>query len=189
MMKQPLECPSCGGTIFTTQCTALVFHDWRGGVMKDEQVSMGGKAEEGTCQACSADLPIPLVQALLDGNTEWDDEAVEPDPIWRKIVVSMDGLGQYEAWTSGETWNGWATPHFEWAETRRLCADLRKMVARVDGWEAIAYYPNKQAYVGRDLYGESYNEYKRVNIVVNNRTIETYPIGAWAWCWYDLTKA
>ena len=37
----------------------------------------------------------------------------------------MDSEDHFTGWTNGENWNGWAMPHFEFAEAQRLIAWLR----------------------------------------------------------------
>jgi hypothetical protein len=90
----------------------------------------------------------------------------------------MDSEEHFTAWTNGESWNGWAMPHFEFGEAQRLVAWLKDDKARFD--------PAEDAFVTVSQDGEE-EVWAACSIPVSDgSSIKVYPIGAGCWCWDEV---
>lgn len=79
---------------------------------------------------------------------------------------------EIQGYSNQRRWNGWAMPHFEMSEARKLAEhfpDLRYDEAH----DAFVYEP-------RDSDQEVF---EAVTIRVHDRDLRVYPIGAGSWCW------
>lgn len=113
------------------------------------------------------------------------------------------------AWSNGEIWNGWGCPNFERKvlekaiENGILCDDYTKVFVRDEGAYAIISMSNElpkdydwseivdRLHNGEEIYEEEIapgisiegNFFAKQIITVDGRDIETYPVGAYSWCW------
>lgn len=100
----------------------------------------------------------------------------------RKATFSIDGIeGQsFTGWTTGETWNGWATPYFEFEQAEKITAALGKDCGRFD--------PAADAFITREScdmgVGES-ETWTALSIETPDGTKKVYAIGAYGWCWQE----
>lgn len=99
-------------------------------------------------------------------------------PFW-KTTFSLEGVaGEFEGWTDGTFWNGWATPHFELGEARKVIEALHPAKASFD--EA------KDAFITDSTDGEQEVwEANQIDLPDGTR-LKVYPIGAWSWCWDEI---
>jgi hypothetical protein len=87
----------------------------------------------------------------------------------------MDSAEHFTGWTNGENWNGWAMPHFEFAEAQRLIAWLKTSAGRYD--------------VARDVFltfnmDDEEEMWPGCSISISDgSSIKVYGIGAGCWCW------
>ena len=79
----------------------------------------------------------------------------------------------FECFLNGETWNVWACPFFT--------LDNAKKVANAVG--DMKYDDKKDVFVWNDVGSGETEVFDAVVIEVNGEKIQTYPIGAWSWCW------
>lgn len=121
------------------------------------------------------------------------------DDALRKARVVLDALldehggPSFEAWLrEGESWNGWACPHFERGEADRVLAT--ELAAGYVG----SYDAERDAYVFP--YGFDDPDYDPTDpawqgeepLVFPGQQLEghtVYPIGAWTWTWRLGEKA
>lgn len=98
---------------------------------------------------------------------------------FRKAKFSLEGVeGEFEGWTDGSLWNGWATPHFELAEARKVIKALHPTKASFD--------ETKDAFITESTDGEQEAwEANQIDLPDGTR-LKVYPIGAWAWCWDEI---
>lgn len=89
----------------------------------------------------------------------------------------------YPGYTSGQTWNGWECPFFEFNIAKKILGDISKS----DG------APTKYS-KATDTFTLSYNDpdndpepWPGVDIIYNGVLVHVYPIGAWSWCWDEYT--
>ena len=96
-----------------------------------------------------------------------------------KAVFTIGEYPQaYIGYTSGRTWNGWATPHFEFAEAKRVA----------EGFNECAEYPMKYD-EAKDLFyildkeTEELEYWQGTNYHTAEGIKKLYGIGAYSWVW------
>jgi hypothetical protein len=95
----------------------------------------------------------------------------------RKSVFAIcDDHNAYIGYTSGRTWNGWATPYFTLAEAQRLQAD----------WNGLTYDETNDEF--RIQYDEDEEPYiwKGEDIQTVDGKLHLYGIGAYSHIWDEL---
>ena len=96
-----------------------------------------------------------------------------------KTIFTIDGIAPaYMGYTSGDLWNGWATPYFEKSEALRVMEDYNKNT------ESPMFY-NEQYdtfyHFGTDSYdGEMW---RGENAQTEEGIKHLYGIGAYCWVW------
>ena len=59
----------------------------------------------------------------------------------KDTFVIEDWFGPYPGYTTGERWNGWATPYFEYEVALRMVEDWKSDVMKIDVESGLeAYY-------------------------------------------------
>lgn len=88
----------------------------------------------------------------------------------------MDGT--LPGFTTGQTWNGWAMPLFEFETVNKIIEGMR------NDEQTLTYYPTRDAfvYVNPD-WPEEPDVYAASFIEIDGRRIKVYGIGAGFWCW------
>ena len=101
-----------------------------------------------------------------------------------KKVFTIDGFDHvYIGYTSGRRWNGWATPHFEFAEALEVmheyneCSD--EILMEYDKMYDQFYKLDKDSGELETWKGEYYNTTEGIK--------HFYGIGAYSWVWDDIT--
>ena len=101
-----------------------------------------------------------------------------------KKVFTIDGFDYvYIGYTSGRRWNGWATPHFEFAEVLEVmheyneCSD--EILMEYDKVYDQFYKLDKDSGELETWKGEDYNTTEGIK--------HLYGIGAYSWVWDDIT--
>ncbi|HOX58189.1 MAG TPA: hypothetical protein PLC99_14990 [Verrucomicrobiota bacterium] len=92
--------------------------------------------------------------------------------VYRAGVFCLEGEdSQFQGWTKGELWNGWATPCFELEVAHKVAAMVPG--SRLDS--------ARDAFVTRNQEEELWQGQSIVT--TDGRLLKVYPIGACAWCW------
>ena len=96
--------------------------------------------------------------------------------LFRRAKFSLEAPSDcFAGWTNGENWNGFAKPHFEFAEAQRLMVWLKYAGARHDA--------ARDAFVTVTMDGVE-ELWEATTIAITDGTrIKVYPVGAAAWCW------
>jgi hypothetical protein len=109
------------------------------------------------------------------------------DPQWRSAEFYLgdepdDWGGVYRGWTTGQRWNGWAMPHFEFEEAMRF--------ANASPGEAKTTYDReKDAFVTvMDGEEEPYVDEGDIIIVRGRGPLVVYPVGAGNWTWTERSE-
>lgn len=112
------------------------------------------------------------------------DEMVMP---WRRGKFSMDFLGDttIPGWTTGDVWNGWATPFFEKKEAEQVMkasADLYKEIKEKFKW---SYNAKKDMFIFQSEHDEEPDRTKGSEIPTPEGMKTVYGIGAYSWTWQE----
>lgn len=96
------------------------------------------------------------------------------NPGWKRIEVYAEWINKsYKAWSTGQHWNGWEMPHFEFDEAMRYAKDAGN----------TTYNPEKDTFTSI-LEGSDEPEITEpTTIKVRGRgDVKVYPIGdGWTW--------
>lgn len=102
------------------------------------------------------------------------------NPNWRATDFYAEWLEKkYRGWTTGQRWNGWAMPFFEFEEATKYAKDSGNTV----------YDPARDAFVTKreDLDEEEVDE-ATVILVKGRGALKVYPIGAGSWIWSEAQE-
>lgn len=97
------------------------------------------------------------------------------NPGWKSIQVFAEWTEKnYQAWTTGQHWNGWEMPYFEFDEAMRYIRDVDNTV----------YDSTRDVFI-TTLQGDPEPEITEATIIkVRGRgDLKVYPIGAGNWTW------
>ena len=101
-----------------------------------------------------------------------------------KKVFTIDGFDHvYIGYTSGHRWNGWATPHFEFAEALEVMHDYNECAEPPMQYDEVYdqfYILDKETAELEVWKGENYNTIEGIK--------HLYGIGAYSWVWDDITN-
>lgn len=101
-----------------------------------------------------------------------------------KNVFTIDGFGYaYIGYTSGKLWNGWATPHFEFAEAIEVMHNYNECAENLMQYDEVYdqfYIFDKETAEFEMWEGEDYN--------TDNGIKHLYGIGAYSWVWDEITN-
>lgn len=95
----------------------------------------------------------------------------------QKALFTLDGIGTFEGFESGPSWNGWSCPDFPIQSTLQIIEALnnqKEQKAELVGNDVIVY----------DGYSETTQTFSKKTIRVDGEVIEVYPIGAFSWTWH-----
>lgn len=115
-------------------------------------------------------------------------QTVSPAQEYRSKLVCGDWIRdqskRYQAFTSGQRWNGWECPYFVFEVAKRLAQDM----------PGLQYDPATDEFVREDHCGPEYESLERFSsslIDIDGVPTKVYAIGAWSWCWepFDETMA
>lgn len=91
-------------------------------------------------------------------------------------MVKNGYVGPLKGWTTGELWNGWAVPYFEYEEAERVVEEVA--AAELQG----RYDRDRDAFVFVNE-NEQEQEYAAESIDTPQGQRKAYPIGAREWIW------
>lgn len=101
-------------------------------------------------------------------------------PCYRPILVCGEWLPNpsqgYQAYSTGQHWNGWACPHFTFEAAKKLALDMH----------GLQYDSEKDEFVCADpeeLVGPSEERFPASVIDIDGVATKVYAIGAWSWTW------
>jgi hypothetical protein len=105
---------------------------------------------------------------------------------YKSLFAIEDWFGPFEGWTTGQHWNGWECPYFEF-ETAIWMVDAWNRVV-FDGAEYQARYDEERdefCFINGgqeewDCFGAQMKE-------IEGKTVKVYPIGAFCWIWSETT--
>lgn len=97
-----------------------------------------------------------------------------------KAVFTLDGHEPaYIGYTTGELWNGWATPYFPLNEAFEVMNECNKF----NECAPIRFNETHDFFVYYDESIEDYIIWKGANYTTDEGIKRLYPIGAYAWVW------
>lgn len=103
----------------------------------------------------------------------------------RKSVFALcDDHNAYIGYTSGRTWNGWATPYFTLEEAQRLQADFNKGIDN-----PMLYDVNKDAFVLKYEDDDEPYIWEGEDIQTVDGIKHLYGIGAYSHIWDELGES
>lgn len=116
--------------------------------------------------------------------------AVRPDEMkaeWRKGRFSMDFMGEKsaEGWTTGELWNGWATPFFEKGDAEAVLRELAGTYAEMGETYRWGYDPEGDAFSSQSPHDEEPERTEGEWIMTPEGRKRVYGIGAYSWTWNE----
>ena len=101
-------------------------------------------------------------------------------PLWRKAKFEIEGVeAEFTGWTDGESWNGWAMPHFEFDEARRLVDVMTDSKGRYD--------IERDCFVTTNTDGEDEIWKSQTVTLLGNQQVKVYGVGAGSWIWDELS--
>ena len=108
---------------------------------------------------------------------------------WYKAKFTLDMLPEgYEGWTTGQLWNGFATPSFDFETAKKILGDMVREVLEnnYEGVNKFEYDPKKDEFL---IYESNYpdNVYRVpgewVTLKKGAKPVKVYDVGSWAWTW------
>ncbi|MEA3208550.1 MAG: hypothetical protein QOE70_1607 [Chthoniobacter sp.] len=101
---------------------------------------------------------------------------LEKTPVFRHALFAIEGIvGDFEGWSDGRHWNGWAMPHFEFSQAERVVAaldpDKGRYDAAADAFITITTDGEKEMWTGEMI------------ALPDGGTAKVYPVGAGSWIW------
>jgi hypothetical protein len=97
-------------------------------------------------------------------------------PSYEAVTIVAEWLNddaRLPAYSNGLLWNGWAMPYFEKDTAMRL----------MEMMPGIRYDEERDVFIARDEGIDEDDVYGKVSIRVDDKTVDTYAIGAGSWCW------
>jgi hypothetical protein len=85
----------------------------------------------------------------------------------------------FDAWTEGESWNGWAVPYFEPATAQHLLNIYRQQNGEDSAW----YDSAADEYCFRVNGSIEVERYGSLILKAGDQPWKLYPIGARCWIW------
>lgn len=101
-------------------------------------------------------------------------------PSYRPILVCGEWLPNpslgYQAYTTGQHWNGWECPHFTFESAKKLALDMHGLQYDSEKDEFVCVDPE-------ELVGPSEERFPASVIDIEGVPTKVYAIGAWSWTW------
>lgn len=102
-----------------------------------------------------------------------------------KAVFTLDGHEPaYLGYTTGELWNGWATPHFPLDEAFKVMNECNKY----NECAPIRFNDRLDVFIYYDESIEDYVVWEGNNCATEDGIKRLYHIGAYAWVWDRITN-
>lgn len=101
--------------------------------------------------------------------------------LWRRAKFSVEGAdAEFQGWTRGQLWNGWAMPYFEFSEAQRVIEALTDPKGKYDA--------ERDCFVSANGDGEEEIWQAERIAVLGGQHVKVYGIGAGAWIWDEVTS-
>jgi hypothetical protein len=99
--------------------------------------------------------------------------------LWRRAKFAIEEADtEFEGWTNGKCWNGWAMPYFEFVEAQRVVELLTDPKGKYD---AV-----RDCFISINGDGEE-EIWEAVNVsLLGGVQIKVYGIGAGSWIWDEM---
>lgn len=120
---------------------------------------------------------------------------------WKKVRVTIhmgdsavDAIGVFDAFTKGDSWNGWITPYFTEEQGKRVVAWTRATKERYPELEVetVSWDEDRQAFIMKDpQYPHPPGEPIPAEDLVDGFRVEElglvlFGIGAYKWTWQEV---
>lgn len=112
----------------------------------------------------------------------------------RKTKFYIDAFdGEFEGYTLGQHWNGWACPFFTKEVGMQVVEEFEKFNDK-EGWGKgykAWYDKEKDAFCFVDPNSTEEDDpeiYEGHDIVFENKTLHVYPIGSFGWVWDEVRE-
>jgi hypothetical protein len=111
----------------------------------------------------------------------------EMDPPWRRGTFWMDALGELEldGWTTGNEWNGWATPVFEKKAAEAILKETAKMYKEIGEKFKWSYSAKTDTFTHQSEHDEEPEKAKGAVIETAEGPKKVYGIGTGFWTWSE----
>lgn len=113
----------------------------------------------------------------------------QPAPIVHKYHAMLvcgdwllDATKAYQAYTSGQRWNGWECPHFTYEVAKQLAQDMPGLQYDFDKGEFLSVDTEEPDSDRRETFPATVIDVEGIPTTV-------FAIGAWSWCWVPFTGA
>ena len=99
----------------------------------------------------------------------------EATPIYRKACFNLEGLddAEFDGWSAGKRWNGWAVPCFEIQQATKLAEQLE---------DQLRYDPDQDAFISSSGDEEDICAGQFIDLPDGGQ-VKVYAIGAGSWMW------
>jgi len=95
-------------------------------------------------------------------------------PIFYRAKFAVEGIEkEFEGWTDGRLWNGWANPYFAFDEATLVASSMNGRYDRVQD-AFITTAGEEEVWAGQQIPLDDGSQ----------RTV--YPLGASSWCWDEI---
>lgn len=106
---------------------------------------------------------------------------LERTPIFHPALFEIEGTDeQFDGWTDGRVWNGWAMPYFEFTEAEKV---IGKMAADTGRYDA-----DLDAFVTGTSDDEEETWSAEIIALPDGGAVKAYPVGAGSWIWEECDK-
>lgn len=103
-------------------------------------------------------------------------DELEKTPVFRRAHFSIEGAEvQFEGWSDGRLWNGWAKPRFEYVQAERVVAAFDPNNGRYDATD--------DSFVTATADCEQESWPGETIALPDGGTAKVYPVGAGSWIW------
>lgn len=103
----------------------------------------------------------------------------QESPLWRRSKFQIEGVeAEFDGWTDGRLWNGWAMPYFEFEQAERVVKLLTEGQGRFDS--------ERDSFVTRSSDGKNEIWEGQTIIVLGGPHVKVYGVGAGAWIWDEI---
>lgn len=111
----------------------------------------------------------------------------ELDVPWRRGRFSIGFVDDriLEGWTTGELWNGWATPYFEKNEAVEIMKESKKLHQEVHQKFKWSYDAKKDFFKYQSENDEEPEKVSGMQIMTPEGLKTVYGIGAYSWTWQE----
>jgi len=100
-------------------------------------------------------------------------------PPWRRCKFTIEGVdAEFQGWTNGRLWNGWAMPYFEQSEAEKVIEMLTDPRGKYDA--------GRDCFVSTNSDGEEDIWPAEPISVLGGQRLKVYGIGAGAWIWDEV---